>query len=155
MSTRTQDELNAIWSAIIDGKYNSDPMVIAPRRISAEAGTDIMSIPNADGTDADAYERKDGGTWEEIPYLNQSWPVVLSALENPKFKWRTLEGIVKDTGLDVSTVTANISSNAQVIIKSSIPDPKGNDLFTTREHYREKSSIFERLQSAITNKVEK
>lgn len=154
MSTRTQAELNTIWDSIVAGKYGSDPMAIAPRRVSAEAGTDIMSIPNASGTDVDVYERKDGGTWEEIPYVGQVWPNVKSALQNPAFKWRTLEGIVKETGLDAATIGAILATNEGEIIKSSIPDQKGNNLFTTREHYREKSSILERLQNAITNKVQ-
>jgi len=155
MSTRTQAELNTIWDSIVAGKYGSDPMVIAPKKISAEAGTDIMSIPNASGTDVDVYERKDGSAWDEIPYVGQIWPNVKSALESPEFKWRTLEGIVKETGLDAAMVGASLATNEDAIIKSSIPDEKGNDLFTTRGHYREKSSILDRLENAITNKVRK
>lgn len=155
MSTHSQEELNDIWSAILAGKYGSDPLVIAPRRIAAEEGTDIMSIPNANGTDVFVYERKHGGEWREVTYQWPEWPTVQTVLESQKYKWRTIEGIVKETGLDAVTVVGNLSANDSVVIKSSIPDKEGRNLFTTRDHYREKSTLWERLESAITNKAQK
>lgn len=155
MSKRTQQQLESIWQAIISGKYGSDPMVVVPRRVISEPGTDIMSIPNATGTHVDVYERKGGTAWQEVPYVGQHWPEVQSALENPKFKWRTLEGLVLETGLDANTISANVAHHMDTVVRSSVSDPNGNALFTTRDHYREKSSLFERLRNSITNKVEK
>ena len=155
MTTHSQEELNEIWNSILDGKYGTDPLVIAPRRIAAETGTEIMSIPNATGTDVFVYERNSGEQWRGVTYKWPDWPTVQSALESPKFKWRTIEGIVKETKLDAVTVTGNMSANAALIIKSTIPDKDGRVLFTTKDHYREKSSLWERLESAITNKVQK
>ncbi|WP_124706406.1 hypothetical protein [Sulfuriferula multivorans] len=155
MTTHTQEQLNDIWSAILAGKYGNDPLAIAPRRIAAEPGTEIMSIPNATGTDVFVYERKSGEQWREVTYSWPEWPTVQTALESPRFKWRTIEGIAKETKLDAVTVVGSLSANASVVIKSTIPDQEGRDLFTTKDHYREKSSLWERLESAITNKVQK
>jgi len=156
MSMRTQEELNQIWNGILEGKYGSAPRDIAPRRVPAEEGRDIMSIRNPAGTEVDVYERKRGGDWEVVPYVGQVlWPVVKRALENPKFKWRTVDGVVEETGLDQVIVSASIAAQTGAVIKSSIPDKHGRDLFTTRKHYHEKSSLLERLEAAITNKVQK
>jgi hypothetical protein len=152
---RTQPELNAIWAKINQGQFDPDPMVIAPRRIPAEDGTDIMSIPNATGTSRDVYQRKVNTPWEEIQYVGEGeWSKVKAALENPDFKWRTVVGVVKETGLDVVTVSANLAQNVDTVVSSTIPDPLGSALFTTRRHYREKSSLLDRLKSAIINKVQ-
>jgi hypothetical protein len=95
MTTHTQEQLNDIWSAILAGKYGNDPLAIVPRRIAAEPGTEIMSIPNATGTDVFVYERKSGEQWREVTYSWPEWPTVQMALESPRFKWRTIEGIAK------------------------------------------------------------
>jgi hypothetical protein len=155
VTAHSQDELNKIWEAIVTGKYGNAPLIIAPRKIPAESGTDIMSIPNTAGTDVFVYERKNGGEWRKVTYEWREWPKVQTALENEKYKWRTIEGIVKETGLDAVTVVGSLSANASVVIKSTISDKDGRDLFTTKEHYREKSSLWERFQSVLTNKVEK
>jgi len=72
MSTSTPDELNEIWNQIEAGTWSSNQLVIAPRKISSEPGTDIMSVPNVEGTKADVYERKDGGMWRKCPYVGES-----------------------------------------------------------------------------------
>lgn len=154
MTVHSQDELNRIWEAVVAGKYGNDPLVIAPRRIPAESGIDLLSIPNASRTDVFVYERKDGCEWQEVTYEWREWPKVQSALESEKYKWRTVEGIVKETGLDAVTVVGSLSANASTVMKSTISDRAGRDLFTTKEHYREKSSLWERFQSVLTNKVE-
>lgn len=153
MSTYSQDQLNEIWSAIVTEKYGKDPLIIAPKRVASEAGTEIMSIPNRTGTDVSVYQRKVGEPWKEITYQWPEWAAVRSALENPKYKWRTVEGISKETNLDAVAVVGSLSANASAVVKSTIRDKDGRDLFSTKEHYREKSNIWERLESAITNKV--
>jgi hypothetical protein len=155
MSLFTQDELNRTWDAINAGAFGVDPFVIAPRRINSEAGTDIMSIPSSNGSDVSVYERKSGDEWHEVTYRWPQWPIVQSALENDRYKWRTVEGLVKETGLDAVTIVGSMSANDAVVLRSSIPDKTGRDLFTTKDHYKEKSSYWERLQSVITNKVSK
>ncbi len=86
--------------------------------------------------------------------MSEEWEKVRRALENPRYKWRTVEGIARETGHDFITVVSSLTAHADQILKSSIPAKDGRDLFTTREHYRAKSTLWERLESAITNKVQ-
>ena len=85
--------------------------------------------------------------------MSEEWDNIRKALENPDYKWRTVEGIAKETGYDFSTVIDTLTANENQVLKSSIPATDGRDLFTTRERYRKTSTIWERLESAITNKV--
>ncbi|MCG7867002.1 MAG: hypothetical protein N0E59_10735 [Candidatus Thiodiazotropha taylori] len=86
--------------------------------------------------------------------MDEDWLKIQKALENPKYKWRTVEGVAKETGLETVTVVSSLSNHNDLVIQSSIPSNTGADLFTTRDHYREKSTIFSRVMSSITNKVE-
>jgi len=86
--------------------------------------------------------------------MSDEWEIIAGTLANPKYKWRTIDGIVKETGLDHVTVVSSMSAHEDLIIKSSIPSGDGKDLFTTREHYRKKRSPWQAIASAITNKVE-
>jgi hypothetical protein len=36
--------------------------------------------------------------------MGEEWEGIRKALENPQYKWRTVEGIAKETGYDFSTV---------------------------------------------------
>ena len=80
------------------------------------------------------------------------WEQILKALENSKYKWRTLNGISKETGLDVQIVKDQIDRHSDTIIKSSIPSEDGEDLYTTRSHYRNKSSFLEKIKISIINR---
>jgi len=85
--------------------------------------------------------------------MADEWNKISDTLSNPDYKWRTIDGIVKESGLDRSTVEKCISDNEELIIKSSIPSTEGKELYATREHYRQKSSVWQVISSAITNKV--
>lgn len=67
MANLSQNELNLIWANMIEGKYRDSDY--KPEPIPSEAGTDIMSIPNNDGTERNIYERKNGGQWEKVPFI--------------------------------------------------------------------------------------
>jgi hypothetical protein len=79
---------------------------------------------------------------------------VLEALENEKFKWRTIDGVIQETGLSTEQVIDALGAASDKIVKSSILSPEGQGLFTTREHFRKKSSTFEKLLGAIKNRAE-
>jgi hypothetical protein len=81
------------------------------------------------------------------------WTQLKTALENPKYEWRTVRGLIRETGLDESELLAEMKAHEGQIIRSSIPNKRGEDLFTTRDHYRKKASIWERLNSSIQMKV--
>jgi hypothetical protein len=86
--------------------------------------------------------------------MSEEWEKIRKALEDPKYKWRTIEGVVKSTGLDATTVVSSISNYQDQVVKSTVPSTTGSELFTTRKHYREKSSAWEKIASSIKNKVE-
>lgn len=153
---RNQEELNHIWAGILGGGFGNDPLTIAPQRVVTEPGLEIMTIPSSDGTRRDIYQRRQGEDWEQVENVGAIlWAVIKSALENPAYKWRTIEGVSAEIGLPESIVSANVNSHVEQVVKSSIPSKDGSDLFTTRKHYREKSSIIERVQNAVMNRVQK
>lgn len=78
---------------------------------------------------------------------------VIKALENPKYEWRTNSGIAKDTGLDPEVVLQAISELADQVVRSSILSTDGRELFTTRSHFRKKSSFPERFLVAMRGRL--
>jgi hypothetical protein len=80
--------------------------------------------------------------------------LILKALENPKFKWRTIDGISSEAGLSPEQVREAISAMSDKIVKSSIPSEDGRALFTSRKQFREKASAFEKIMGAIKNRAE-
>jgi hypothetical protein len=85
--------------------------------------------------------------------VSDEWTKIRYALENPNYKWRTIEGIAQETAYPVITVLSSLSAHSHEIIRSTIPSTEGRDLFTTKNHYFKTSSLWNRLESAITNKV--
>lgn len=85
--------------------------------------------------------------------IDNEWQSIKQALENPNFKWRTISGVAKETGLPPITIVNSLSQHVDYVIRSSIPSTNGEDLFTTREHYQEKSTLWDRIENIITNKV--
>ena len=70
---------------------------------------------------------------------------VLAALANPRYSWRTVEGVSRDTGLDPGRVLQLIEDMPDLVIRSRIPDARGRVLYATREHYKKMHSPVERL----------
>ncbi|MEO9385868.1 hypothetical protein [Chromobacterium phragmitis] len=77
---------------------------------------------------------------------------ILKALENPKFKWRTIGGIAKEAKVSPDIVRAVVTQRSERIVKSSVPNTKGEPLFTLREKHRVQTSAFRRLVSALKNR---
>ncbi len=70
---------------------------------------------------------------------------VLAALADPRFEWRTVEGVSRDTQVAPDRVLQVIEAMPDLVIRSRIPDAEGRALYTTREHYKETHSSLERL----------
>jgi hypothetical protein len=68
---------------------------------------------------------------------------VLKALNNPKYKWRTIRGIAKETNLDTATVLNVFEQSDSEIVRSSRPSKRGDELFATREHFTDQASPLE------------
>ncbi len=55
---------------------------------------------------------------------------VFESLSNPKWDYRTISGIVKETGLDENLVSHILKSRKDLIRESIIPSASGERLFT-------------------------
>lgn len=77
---------------------------------------------------------------------------VLTALSNPRFKWRTIGGISKETEIPPETVRQVVTVKSDRVVMSSVPNTKGEPLFALREKRRIESSAFRRIVSALKNR---
>ncbi|AZP12183.1 hypothetical protein [Undibacterium parvum] len=77
---------------------------------------------------------------------------IQTALENPKFMWRTISGISNETKVSTDTVRKVIVSKGDRVVMSSVPNTKGESLFASREKHRQQTSPFKRLISAFKNR---
>jgi hypothetical protein len=81
------------------------------------------------------------------------WDDVKKSLEDSHYKWRTIRGVAKETGLSPEEVQKLLTAHSDVIIKSSIPADSGEELFTTREHFRRMQSPFVKIASSLISRV--
>ena len=79
---------------------------------------------------------------------------VVAALENPKYKWRTIRGIAKETGLAADAVVDVLTGAADNVVRSSVPSKDGDALFTTRARFRQSASVAQKLRGAFTNRLD-
>jgi hypothetical protein len=80
--------------------------------------------------------------------------LVLKALGNPKFKWRTIPGVVEETGLDPETVANALSEFNGVVVKSSRYTTDGRALYTTRSRYEEFTPLWRKILGAVKNQID-
>jgi dihydroorotate dehydrogenase (NAD+) catalytic subunit len=91
----------------------------------------------------------------EIRFDQTAGDRLLRALSSPKFEWRTIRGLTKETGLSakqVEVLMGRLSDNDK-IVKSSNVSSEGLALFTSREHFRQKGSIFEKVLGVLHNRA--
>lgn len=79
--------------------------------------------------------------------------VVIDALENPNYKWRTVAGISKDAGIEPLVVYRVIDKLGAQVVKSSVSSTTGDELFTTRRHLRQKESLLSRIGAVLRNRA--
>lgn len=79
--------------------------------------------------------------------------LVIAALEDDRYDWRTLDGIAEQTALPRAQVRRIIEGLGNTVVRSSIPDEDGRSLYTTRKHYNDTHSIGERFLNALADKV--
>jgi hypothetical protein len=79
--------------------------------------------------------------------------IVVRALEDPNYEWRTVEGIADQTGFSASCVRQILEELNGEIVRSSIPDESGRNLYTTRRHYRQTQGLGTRILNALSDKV--
>lgn len=79
--------------------------------------------------------------------------LVISALEDPRYDWRSIDGISEQAGLSRAQVRRVIEEMEDMIVRSSVPDEEGRSLYTTRRHYRATHGIGARLLDALADRV--
>ena len=87
--------------------------------------------------------------------MNDQQAKVIKALENPKYDWRTIDGIVKDTGLSKEAVIEILRTLEELVIRSSIPAKDGRLLYTTRDHYSKTQSFLTRSLTALSGSIKR
>ena len=70
---------------------------------------------------------------------------IMRALEDPRWDWRTVDGISRETGIPPAEIRGFLSDSGRSVVRSVARDPQGRPLFTTRKRYREGHSLLERL----------
>lgn len=70
---------------------------------------------------------------------------IMSALENPQWNWRTVDGIGRETGIPPDEIRRFLFRSGRTVVRSVVRDRQGRDLFTSRRRYRETHSLMERL----------
>lgn len=88
-----------------------------------------------------------------MAFTNEERVKVIRALENPKYKWRTVHGVSKESGVSVSHVQEIVDKTQGLVVQSSVPSMDGSSLYTTRRHLRQYGSTIERLLGAFKNRA--
>jgi|SRR5271170_3052582 len=94
----------------------------------------------------------DNGNRNEPPTGDISSRIV-QALEDSRYEWRTIDGVAQETSIPAATVREVLEGLKQEVLRSSIPDESGRNLFTTRRHYRQTHGLGARLLAALADKV--
>lgn len=94
-------------------------------------------------------------TWRVQMATDSELKAIVTALEDKRFKWRTIRGVVVDAGLPEKTVVEGLETlrNSGLVIRPSAQSSKGEDLFTTRKHYKQFAPLSERLAAVLRNRA--
>jgi hypothetical protein len=76
---------------------------------------------------------------------------ILKALEDDRYDWRTIKGLVTDTGAPERDVIAVLNSLSDRLVRTQ--DADGRSLFTTREHYEKTHGFGDKLLSALADRI--
>ncbi len=74
------------------------------------------------------------------------------ALENEKWEWRTIDALVGESGMPEKDVHRTLEKYKKIIMKSSIPDKNGNELYTLRSRYIQRKSSLKKALSFMAKK---
>src|ERR1700682_4698259 len=89
--------------------------------------------------------RKEGVMSENANLKLDRRNIVVRALEDPNYEWRTVEGVAEQTGLEEANGREALEELNGEIIRSSVPDESGRNLYTNRKHYRQTQGLGTRI----------
>ncbi len=84
---------------------------------------------------------------------SESTGKVISALEDNKYKWRTVRGVANSTDLTEEEVLSVIKENEDLIVRSSVCSTSGDALYTTRKHYKEHGEVMGKIFGAFKGRA--
>ncbi|CAN1562991.1 hypothetical protein MCEMSE15_02768 [Fimbriimonadaceae bacterium] len=78
---------------------------------------------------------------------------VLDALGDARFRWRTVGGVASQLNVPEQKVREVISERTDQVLRSSVLSTDGSELYTTRSHFIETSTAYEKLIGAFKGKL--
>jgi hypothetical protein len=78
---------------------------------------------------------------------------ILNSLESKDYRYRTLQGVAKETGLSEAQIIAIIQKHSDEVVQLHRTDRAGHRLFSTRKKYRKTAGVSERFMGALLNRV--
>ena len=73
---------------------------------------------------------------------------MFGALENPKWDWRTVRALSRESGLDQEAIQKIIKMHPELIRKSDVQSQNGEDLYTLQSRFYERKRSWEFLSSS-------
>lgn len=83
----------------------------------------------------------------------QKYELIKKAAENPKYTFRTLDGLIGEAHVSLADVYQTIEQHPEEFVILFRKGKNGQRLITTRKHYKEKASMGERIMGAVLNRV--
>lgn len=85
---------------------------------------------------------------------NPSEEMVFKALANPKWDFRTVNGIAKETNLDNEQVAKIIDVyNGKLIRKSLVPSVTGEQLYTLKSKKANLAEIYDQFRALLSKNI--
>jgi len=76
---------------------------------------------------------------------------IFTALEDPKWDWRTISSLKTVSGLDVENIRRIIRKYPILIRQSTVPGQNGEELYTLQSRYFERQTIGEKIWTSLTS----
>lgn len=85
--------------------------------------------------------------------LESSYEKIKRALENPDYKFRTINGVASEAHVSFEAIEKAMREHSDEIVKLFRKGENGEVLITTRAHYKKKASAKEKIMGAVINSV--
>jgi hypothetical protein len=92
-------------------------------------------------------------TKNKIPDVTLKYGKIKKAMENNKFSYRTIGGVAKEANVSITVVQAAIKNHPKEMVLLHRKGKNGEVLVTTRDHYKKRASVREKLMGVIINRV--
>ena len=81
---------------------------------------------------------------------DEHWEAVRNALANPKYDFRTVDGIVRETGLADTEVQQILQQHQDAVRKAYTTDKMGRLLYTLRDRPQSLQEIISNIKSIVS-----